>query len=610
LILVAPILLVLTLDYHLRGSRFQKFDGGDWQDYFLSIIEGGVLWGVLLLSAARRRGLLSRLSQGLFVLFLTLALGGQAYFFEQYNAYLNTDVSRFATDFSESVLNQLYADAGNYLSFKLPALALALALLFIARHVVRPGRTSSHWAGVLAPVMIVASLFLPVSYKHKQASSPDVLYMHALGGLLQTQLGLTKESNQLRPRARQSRLVPRLTPRPSRERNVVFVITESVRKDATCNRYDPKCRRTAATNALFPDRVPLSQMRALDSSTAISLAVLWAGIGPHESREVMHTWPLVFDYARSAGYTTAFWTSQNIMFGNLRLWLRNLRVDSIFTGTDVEPESDIDLGAHEKLFADRALRELPALKEPFFLTIQLSNGHYPYLVDESGPQPFQPATTSKAPKKNEQFFNYYQNAIHQQDEHLGRVLRAIKESPAGERTVVVYTSDHGEAFREHHQMGHTFSVYDEEVLVPAWIHAPPGSLSEEETEHLAAKKDEYSFHPDLTATVIDLLGVWEDPALAKYRKKILGESLLRPELNTRALPMTNCAAVWSCAFENWGMMRGHMKLEARAWDFSFHCWDLKIDPDETLNLGAAACGDLKDRALATFKRLPGKDKTK
>lgn len=606
LFLAIPVLLVLSLDISLRTDRFSRFTSGDWRDYALSVFEGGVVWGALLLAASRKKSTSTRrISQVLFVVFYSIALGGQAYFFEQYGAYLNADVARFATDFTESVQNQLWADRGNYLSFKVPAFVLALGLLIVAQKAVRPKRAVAKWAGRVAPFVLAAAFVLPVSFKERQASVPDVLYLHALGTMLSTQFGFTEEGQQLRPRPRESLPVPALTRRPARPRNVVFVIAESVRKDAVCNSYKPACRRTPATNALFPNRIALSQLRSLDSSTAISMAVLWSGLGPHESRKALHTWPLLFDYARSAHYTTAYFTSQNIMFGNLRLWLHDLGVDSLLTGNQVEPDSNIDLGADEALFADAVLQKTDELKEPFFLTIQLSNGHYPYLVDENRPQPFLPATTSKAPEDNAQFFNYYKNAIHQQDLHLGRILSNIKAREGGERTVVIYTSDHGEAFREHHQMGHTFSLYDEEVLVPAWIDAPAGTLSDEERQNLSSKKDAFSFHPDLSATVLDLLGVWDDKKIARFRSRMVGTSLLRPELNERALPMTNCSPVWSCAFENWGMMRGHMKLEARAWDTSFHCWNLKTDPGETQNLGPEACGDLKERALSVFGRLPG-----
>ncbi len=71
------------------------------------------------------------------------------------------------------------------------------------------------------------------------------------------------------------------------------------------------------------------------------------------------------------------------------------------------------------------------------------------------------------------------------------------------------------------------------------------------------------------------------------------------------MPLTNCAGVWSCAFENWGYMRGSKKIEARAWDPEWHCFDVAEDPHESRNLGAAACGELGGLALKTFGRLPG-----
>ena len=66
----------------------------------------------------------------------------------------------------------------------------------------------------------------------------------------------------------------------SRPRNVVFVITESVRAQSVCVAYDPKCRWTPFSNEAAPNRIPLTQMRALDSTTAISLAIMWGGHMP------------------------------------------------------------------------------------------------------------------------------------------------------------------------------------------------------------------------------------------------------------------------------------------------------------------------------------------
>jgi arylsulfatase A-like enzyme len=219
--------------------------------------------------------------------------------------------------------------------------------------------------------------------------------------------------------------------------------------------------------------------------------------------------------------------------------------------------------------------------------------------------PFQPWSTSKAPEDNVEFKNFYQNSVHQQDFHVASMLSSLRESELGSRTVVVYTSDHAEAFREHGQMGHTFSVFDEEIKVPAWIDAPPGTLTAEEQANLEAKRDEYVFHVDLAPTILDLIGVKNDPGIAEYRLKMPGTSLLAPGVTDVPLPLTNCAGVWSCAFENWGYMLKNKKLEARSWDPGWKCYDLASDPEELINLGPQNCGDLMARAQATFGRLPG-----
>jgi len=289
----------------------------------------------------------------------------------------------------------------------------------------------------------------------------------------------------------------------------------------------------------------------------------------------------------------------------MRLWVENLGVDTFIHGTQVEPTSDIDLGAPESLFVAQALDEIDKLQEPYFLTIQLSNTHYPYLVDPAGPQPFQPAKSGKAPSDNDAFFNHYQNAVHQQDQHLARLLDALKLAHGGDRTAVVYTSDHGEAFREHHQLGHTFSLYDEEVKVPGFVDVPAGLITAQQRAHLEAKKDSFVYHPDLTATVLDLLGVWQDTKIQVFRKKMLGVSLLDADANVRPLPMTNCAGVWSCAYENWGFIQGPKKLFARARDTNYSCYDLQSDPEEKRLLPLSACGQLAGLARSQFGRLPG-----
>jgi len=135
-------LAVVVFDGFQRGERIAAFEGVYRLTYAGALLESAVVWGLLLYAAGRRRGALRWLSAVLFVFFVTFTIGGQSYFYDQYHAYLNVDVSLFASNFADSVVNQLFADIGNYLAAKAPPLVVALGLVFLARRWLRPRRAA------------------------------------------------------------------------------------------------------------------------------------------------------------------------------------------------------------------------------------------------------------------------------------------------------------------------------------------------------------------------------------------------------------------------------------------------------------------------------------
>jgi arylsulfatase A-like enzyme len=58
------------------------------------------------------------------------------------------------------------------------------------------------------------------------------------------------------------------------------------------------------------------------------------------------------------------------------------------------------------------------------------------------------------------------------DAQIGRILDALAKRPFADRTIVIFTSDHGEAFGEHGMWRHGFELWDELVRVPLVIHVP------------------------------------------------------------------------------------------------------------------------------------------
>ncbi|WP_434045763.1 MULTISPECIES: sulfatase-like hydrolase/transferase [Sorangium] len=607
LFLALPLLLVVVADVCIRGDRLLALGGKHVASYLGAMVESAALWGLLLFAASARRGASRWIAALLFVVLATLSLGGQLYFHRQYATYLNLDATLFGTSLSSSLFGQLRADGENFLRSVLPPLLLAIALVWLGRRIVRPGRTArARAARLAAPAAVVAAFVLPCSYRAVQASTPDVIYFHAIGGLIKELVGV-QTTAQVRPGLRTPPALPPVTPAPGPRRNVLFILTESVRADATCSARAPAgergapapCPGTPRIDEAAPGRLPLTQMRSNASTTAIGLAVLWSGLQPIATREELHTAPLAFDYADAAGFDSAYWTSHHMMFANSRLYVQDLPVSHQCGATELDPLADIDLGADDRLLSAHVRSELLSLREPFLAVAHFGNTHVPYLVDPEQ-APFQPALESKAPDDNDAYHNFYRNAVYRQDAAIAELIRFVRSSPVGDRTVIVFTSDHGEAFREHGQLGHTGSILDEEIRVPGWVDAPPGTLTAAEEGALRAARDELVFHTDVAPTLLDLMGLWDEPALAGYRAAMVGRSLLRPLPAPAALALTNCTGIWGCAFKNWGMMRGNMKLESRAWDTAWHCYDVLADPREQRDLGPAACGDLPRLADAIY----------
>ena len=601
LLLALPALAVVADDAWRRGPRLLALDAPHVASYAASFVESLAFWGALALVAARRRGALRHLAALLLVVCATAALGIQRYFYEQYATYLNLDATLFGTSLPQSLGGQIRADLPHLVRALVAPFVLAWALVAVARRWVRPARSRARLAAWVMPVALVAPFVLPCSYAAAQGATPDVIYLHAFGGLVRAMAG--GGPKHVRPGLRHPEYVPALAPAPHPARNVLLVVTESVRADVVCVAHEPGCTTTPATDAAAPDRLPLLAMRANDSTTAISIAVLWSGLAPTDSRDAIHSAPLLFDFARAAGVDAAYWTSQHPMFANARLFVRDLATSHQCGATDLEPDAHIDVGAKDELLTERVLRDLGELREPYFAVVQYSNTHFPFRVDPDH-APFQPAENTKDPERAEAFFNYYKNAVHAQDRTIGDLVRGVRATPGGARTVIVYTSDHGEAFREHFQLGHTGSVYDEEVRVPAWVDAPAGTLTGAERASLAAARDVPTFHVDVAPTVLDLLGLGAAPELARFRAKMLGTSLLGARRTAGPMPLTNCTTIWGCAFRNWGVMQGRRKLEAREWDATWHCWDVLDDPREQHDLGAGACGELVGVAERLYGGVP------
>ncbi len=613
LTLLAPGLWVLGTDVLRRHVHLGTYDRDHVYAYMATAVASTLFWAILLYCASRRRGVISDLAAGLFAVLFTLTVGVQTAFFGYYDIYLSHDGAIYARSLPSLLLGYLPLYDPLVLGRLVGTMLLSLVMLIVGRTLVKPRRIVRS----VAPLLIAPAMYgiteIPASYRMWQSTTPDIIYVHGIMSHIKVRRRLSEDAAELRVQRRSPTPLPTIEAKPARPRNVLFILQESLRQDVCCNAYvedvrgesPPKCA-TPFSNDAAPNRFAFEQMRANASTTAVSISNIWSGTPTSSSYEQLLSVPLLWDYAEAAGMQSTYWTSQHVMFGSMRLYVQDFPVAMRAYATHLDKKANFDAGAHDALLTDWVIDAWDDLEEPFFAMVHYSNVHFPYVYEEEH-APFQPAEFTKAAGKNEHFLNYYKNVAYLSDMSVGRLIDHVRATDSGQRTVIVYTSDHGESFREHWQMGHTSALYDEEIKVPGWIDAPQGTLSPEEEQSLRGAEQEFVWHYDLTPTVLDLFGVWDNPALREHRAKMIGNPLTRPQRTTGPVPLTNCSWVWECGFRNWGLMQGPMKIEARGWDNEFHCFDLLSDPREALNLGEDACAPLPDIARATFGQMPFQD---
>jgi glucan phosphoethanolaminetransferase (alkaline phosphatase superfamily) len=587
----APALLVLAADLTLRGPRIATLDPFSKVTYAGTAMLGGSLWGGLLLAASRRRGGLRWVASGLLCAAALLAVGGQVYAYRRYMAFLDDNSVLVGTSLMPSVRQELWFDRASLVRALAPPLLAAVLLIWASRRLAPTRKTHAAASfDVALVVLCVVGFELPAHGDHRVGF--DVLYVSGMGRLGRALWDHNEFVERLHPGPRTPAPLPPLTSRPKVPRNVLLIVTESVCSSSTCVAYDDNCTFTPFSNAAAPDRIGLRQMRAVDSTTAISLSVMWSGLAPTEPRANLHSAPLVWEYAHAAGYATAYWTSQNLLFGNSGTWLDGIPLDLHISATELQDDPTLELGADDGKVVDHAIGQMRDLKEPFFAVVHLSNTHFPYWIDEDD-APFQPQSEAGGPGHEVEIKNRYQDAIYRQDRAVGRLIGAARRGTTALPTVLLFVSDHGEQMREKGSLGHTGTLFDPEIHIPTWFQAPAGALTPGEESSLRSLTETPLTTMDVMPTLLDLLGLWDAPEIAELVGRIPGTSLLRggSPLDNPVL-LTNCTELWACAFKNWGVIRGSNKLVATQADRAWNCFDLAADPDEVHDLGPSGCGDL------------------
>lgn len=151
------------------------------------------------------------------------------------------------------------------------------------------------------------------------------------------------------------------------------------------------------------------------------------------------------------------------------------------------PQGEGDKTVNSEQLSDAAIKLLnqpERSKQRFFMWVHYLDPHAEYVTHAD----FSFGNNGRAKYDAEIAFT---------DHHVGRLLDAIAASEFADRTVIVVTSDHGEAFGEHGLIRHGFELWEELIHVPLLVYVPGGRPN-----HIKVRRSAI----DLVPTFLDVMG--------------------------------------------------------------------------------------------------------
>jgi lipoteichoic acid synthase len=338
-------------------------------------------------------------------------------------------------------------------------------------------------------------------------------------------------------------------------RNILLIIMESVgsrRLQLYGAPYDdtPQMQRLAR-NAMVFDRIYVAQAYTSGAMGAIFCSLYpQFGWQPITRSTPNIDVPGLADILAQHGYATAFIHPGQLAFDNEGEFLRDHGFQHVIAKDD-----DPTVPADSELLGETTAWIHAHSSRPFFLTLWTEDTHHPYF-----------AATSHDYGVADPNLNRYLNAVHSTDQLIGQLADTLDQMQLSDDTLIVITGDHGEAFGEHGQIAHNWTVYDEEMRVPLM-------LVNRRLFPYQQRVDRLGHQLDIAPTLLALLGYAPPPSWQ-------GNSLFSANATDRAYLFSRYGNY------TFGLVYRHFKY---IYDFNRkrqELYDLAADPRELHDLAA------------------------
>jgi arylsulfatase A-like enzyme/Flp pilus assembly protein TadD len=276
--------------------------------------------------------------------------------------------------------------------------------------------------------------------------------------------------------------------------NLLLITIDTLRADRlSC--YSEKHLQTPNMDSLAERGILFSRAFANTSTTLpshtnilLGTSPLYHGVHENSSFIVREEFLTLAELLKSHDYSTGAFVSSYILDSRFGLSQGFDNYDDDCGRQFFQRLSAVERPAEAAV--DEAVQWLGGQKSPWFLWLHCFDPHDPY----EPPEPY----------RTQYQKSLYDGEVAYVDFVLGRLFNYLKEKDLFEKTLIVFTGDHGESLGEHGELTHGFFAYNTTIWVPLIICVPGLKLTQ---------VDQYVSHIDIFPTVCDILDVKKPPFL-------------------------------------------------------------------------------------------------